>query len=64
MVLSRVIRDLKHLTSVRSRTAARPRRPGSRTAFLAPNGNIKQSLDLERERQVCLKAGVSKHCVN
>ena len=33
MVFSRVIRDLKHLTSVRSRPAARPRRPGSRTAL-------------------------------
>ena len=57
-------RELKHLTSVRSRKAARPRRPGSKTAFLAPNGSIKESLDLERERQVCLKAGVSKRCVN
>ena len=47
-MLAAIIRELKHLTSVRSRTAARPRRPGSKTAFLAPNGNIKQLLDLER----------------
>ena len=44
--------------------SVKARRPGLRTAFLAPNGNIKQSLDLERERQVCLKAGVSKHYAN
>ena len=37
-------RELRHLTSMKSQTSAKPHSPGSRMVFVAPNLNIKQSV--------------------